>query len=103
MLIVVDCPQLSIPSLIALANDSSNGDIQLSSLQALTNLSVTPTYHAPYTRTIQSLYEQLDRHHGNIRIQILKLLVNLSDNPSMVPHLLAAKVSHSESTITYVF
>ncbi|ELU11608.1 hypothetical protein CAPTEDRAFT_227480 [Capitella teleta] len=83
--------QLSIPSLIALANDSSNGDIQLSSLQALTNLSVTPTYHAPYTRTIQSLYEQLDRHHGNIRIQILKLLVNLSDNPSMVPHLLAAK------------
>jgi hypothetical protein len=85
--------QSSIPTLITIANDSTDTSVQLSSLQALTNLSVTPTYHAPYTRTIQSLYEQLDRHRGNsLRIQILKLLVNLSVNATMVPHLLAAKV-----------
>lgn len=84
--------QKSIPSLIEFANSNDNS-VQLSSLQALTNLSVTPAYHAPYTRVVQSLYEQLDSQDGPVRMQVLKLLVNLSSNPAMVPHLLAAKVT----------
>ena len=85
-----------IPALIDFASSSDNSEsVKLSSLQALTNLSVTSSYHAPYTQVVQSLYEQLDKGAGPIRMQALKLLVNLSSNPDMVPHLLAAKVTKS--------
>ena len=74
--------------------------VQLSSLQALTNLSVTSQYHAPYTQIIQHLYELMDTSEKNIRMQAVRVLVNLSSNPEMVPHLLAAKVY---SYITMIF
>ena len=69
--------------------------MQLSSLQALTNLSTLSEYHAPYTQIIQHLYELLDDRELKIQMQALKVLVNLSLNPDMVPHLLAAKVSYA--------
>ena len=66
--------------------------VQLASLQALTNLSVIDQNHAPYTKLIHQLYELLDRGPVNVGLQALKILVNLSSNEEMVPHLLAAKV-----------
>ena len=68
--------------------------MQLTSLQALTNLSVLSDYHTPYTQIIQHLYECLDYGSPQIQQQALKVLVNLSSNVDMVPHLLAAKVSY---------
>ena len=88
--------QESIPALINFAQSKDvSTSVQLSSLQALTNLSTTSEYHAPYTQIIQHLYELLDDGEVKIQMQSLKLLVNLSLNPDMVPHLLAAKVSAS--------
>ena len=78
-------------SLIDLCKEN---DVQLSSLQALTNLSVMEQNHPPYTQLVNTLYSLLD-HTENppARLQALRILVNLASNPSMVPHLMAAKVS----------
>jgi len=91
----VSLSQDCIPALIQLSSsEKSSEDLQLASLQALTNLSVTSTFHPPYTKVIQQLYELLDdaANHA-VRLQALKVLVNLSCNADMVPHLLAAKVT----------
>lgn len=89
LIVLKDC----IPALIDFAKCASAPEsVQVSSLQALTNLSVTSSYHPPYTKLIQHLYECLDNGSKNIQLHALKVLVNLSSNPEMVPHLLAAKV-----------
>lgn len=84
-----------IPALIDFATATNSPEsVQLSSLQALTNLSTTSDNHQPYTKVIQQLYEALDQASPAIQQQALKVLVNLSTNPDMVPHLLAAKVTY---------
>jgi hypothetical protein len=72
-------------------SEESPESVQLSSLQALTNLSVSPGFHGPYTKLVQTLYELVDSHDETRQMQALKVLVNLSANSDMVPHLLAAK------------
>jgi hypothetical protein len=84
---------------VALCGDES---VQLSSLHALTNLSVTDRYHPPYTPLVGTLYSLLDAApapstpHAPVQLQALKILVNLSANPAMVPHLMAAKVGNPQ-------
>ena len=87
--------QECIPALIDFAVSSKSPEsVQLSTLQALTNLSVMSEYHGPYTQVVQTLYAYLDTGHKDVQLQALKVLVNLSCNPEMVPHLLAAKVNY---------
>ncbi|XP_023933530.1 retinitis pigmentosa 1-like 1 protein isoform X2 [Lingula anatina] len=81
-----------IPNLIDTTLSEENPEpVYLASLQALTNLSVTDRYHGDYTRLIQKLYLLLDGAGEAVKMQALKVLVNLSCNADMVPHLLAAK------------
>jgi len=102
-----------VPTLVDLTLDGEVGGVtRLASLQALTNLSASGDNLTPYTRLVQQLYFLLTaapgspahpgptgdaaaaaRSHGAVRLQALKILVNLSCNADMVPHLLAAKVS----------
>ncbi|CAH1785020.1 unnamed protein product [Owenia fusiformis] len=71
--------------------EKCDASTQLHCLQALTNLSVTSRHHKYYTRIIERLYACLDMESHTLKLQSLKVLVNLSCNPHMVPHLLAAK------------
>ncbi|KAL4226459.1 DBD domain binding [Mactra antiquata] len=81
-----------VPTLVDISLDNDTGEsVCLTSLQALTNLSLISTHHGHYTRLVQRLYEFLPSQNGSTRLQALKILVNLSCNPDMVPHLLAAK------------
>lgn len=82
------------PTLTDICLDTDTGEaVCLSALQALTNLSATSLYHGHYTRLVQRLYEFLPVKNQALRLQALKVLINLSCNPDMVPHLLAAKVN----------
>lgn len=87
--------QSSIPVLTdLLMTEGISESVTLASLQPLTNLSTNKAYHGHYTRLLQQLYSFLDTTHNTpLRLQCLKLLVNLSLNADMVPHMLAAKVS----------
>lgn len=81
-----------VPMLVDIALEEETGEsVRLSSLQALTNLSVMEHHHNHYTRIIQKLYHFLDGQSPGIRLQAAKILVNLSCNPELVPHMLAAK------------
>lgn len=83
-----------------LMTDGISESVTLTSLQPLTNLASTPKYHGHYTRLLQQLYSFLDTSHSaQLRLQCLKLLVNLSLNADMVPHMLAAKVSGWENSL----
>ena len=64
----------------------------LSTLRALTNLSTTERHHGQYTRMVQHLYNLMDAGSTPVKLQALKVLVNLSCSAEMVQHLLAAKV-----------
>ena len=88
--------QECVPMLVDVALEEETGEsVRLSSLQALTNLSVMDHHHNHYTRIIQKLYDFLDGQNSGIRLQAAKILVNLSCNPELVPHMLAAKVRSS--------
>ncbi|XP_076448020.1 uncharacterized protein LOC143284839 [Babylonia areolata] len=88
-------PQLegSLPALTdLLMTEGISETVTLACLQPLTNVATTPTYHGHYTRLLQQLYCFLDTSQSTpLRLQCLKLLVNLSLNADMVPHMLAAK------------
>ncbi|XP_052286159.1 uncharacterized protein LOC127881942 isoform X2 [Dreissena polymorpha] len=81
-----------VQTLVDVTLDRDTGTpIRLSSLQALTNLSAVENHHTHYTRAVQGLYDYLALKDTALKTQALKILVNLSCNPEMVPHLLAAK------------
>ncbi|KAL8621158.1 hypothetical protein ACOMHN_004829 [Nucella lapillus] len=92
-------PQLegSIPALTdLLMTEGISETVTLACLQPLTNLASSKTYHGHYTVLLQQLYSFLDTSQSPpLRLQCLKLLVNLSLNADMVPHMLAAKFSIS--------
>ena len=61
-------------------------------LTTLANVAVLSTWHEEFYTYLSSLYALVDEESLPIKLQSLKLLVNLSTNPDMVPSLLAAKV-----------
>ncbi|GAB1603706.1 RIO kinase 1 [Argonauta hians] len=67
----------------------------LSTLRALTNLSTTQRHHGHYTLLVDNLYQLIDTDDTSIKLQALKVLVNLSCSSEMVRHLLAAKAPES--------
>ncbi|RUS73431.1 hypothetical protein EGW08_018806, partial [Elysia chlorotica] len=82
----------SIPSLInLLVLDAPPEPLVLATLRPLINLSAEPTYHAYYVRAIPSLLAQLDSGSNMAKVQSLKVLVNLSLDDEVVPHILAGK------------
>ena len=87
--------QECIPTLIAfIQSPLSTDSIHLSSLQALTNLTLLPSLHNQCVPLIRTLYATINSSYSHVlQLQSLKILVNLSSNPKMVAHLLAAKVS----------
>ena len=69
-------------------------EVIIASLQPLINLSSSTEHHRRYTRILQQLYLFLDASHSKaVILQCLRLLVNLSLDPNMVPHMLVIKVS----------
>lgn len=65
----------------------------LASLVALTNVAVLTDWHDEFYIALHSLYRLVDNGNPAIKLQSLRLLINLSCNEDMVPSLLAAQVS----------
>lgn len=61
-------------------------------LTTLANIAVLTDWHDEFCPSLHSLYSLIDQLSLPIRLQSLKLLVNLSTNEDMVPSLLAAQV-----------
>lgn len=81
---------------------SSDDGTALLALQCLTNISVTSDCHGAFTRTVQSLYDLIDNSPQR-RLNVLRVLINLSSNQEFVVYLLSAKVNPPQpptSTIT---
>ncbi|XP_059152221.1 uncharacterized protein LOC131938275 [Physella acuta] len=82
----------SVPALIdLLLHDNLNDNIRLNALRPLINLSTENTYQDSYKRFIPTLFAMLDSGSHMVKVQSLKVLVNLSVNEELVPYLLAAK------------
>ncbi|XP_062990274.1 armadillo repeat-containing protein 10 isoform X2 [Elgaria multicarinata webbii] len=73
--------------------DSSplNSELQLAGLRFLTNMSVTNAYHSTMTSSIQCFLQLLSEGNERTQVQVLKVLVNLSANPTMTEHLVNAQ------------
>jgi hypothetical protein len=67
--------------------------VLLSALLTLSNVAVLPDWHDEFYPVLHSLYNMVDSGSPQVKLQTLKLLVNLSTNEDMVPSLLAAEVS----------
>ncbi|XP_049782359.1 uncharacterized protein LOC126184042 isoform X4 [Schistocerca cancellata] len=63
----------------------------MSSLVTLTNIAALPDWHDEYYSLLHTLYNLVDSAPPQMKLQALKLLVNLSCNEDMVPSLLAAQ------------
>ncbi|XP_065349737.1 uncharacterized protein LOC135945789 isoform X2 [Cloeon dipterum] len=63
----------------------------LSTLLTLTNIAVLNNWHEEYFPALHSFYGLVDTGSPQIKLQTLKLLVNLSCNEDMIPSLLAAQ------------
>ncbi|XP_049805291.1 uncharacterized protein LOC126248388 isoform X2 [Schistocerca nitens] len=82
----------------------------MSSLVTLTNIAAFPDWHDEYYSLLHTLYNLVDSAPPQMKLQALKLLVNLSCNEDMVPSLLAAQsvgdmypVPHLEELISANF
>ncbi|KAJ7329561.1 hypothetical protein JRQ81_015735 [Phrynocephalus forsythii] len=73
--------------------DSSplNSELQIAGLRFLTNMSVTNNYHCMMTRSIPCFLHLLWKGKERTQVHVLKVLVNLSANPSMTKNLLNAQ------------
>lgn len=79
---------------LLLATPQSDPALMASTLSALTNVAVLPTWHGEMKPALHRAFSLLDEGHWNsdgISLQSLKLLINLSCNDEMIPSLLAAQ------------
>lgn len=63
----------------------------LAALVALTNVAVLSDWHDEFYVALHSLYRLVDNGNAAVKLQSLRLLINLSCNEDMVPSLLAAQ------------
>ncbi|KAJ1520025.1 hypothetical protein ONE63_004255 [Megalurothrips usitatus] len=63
----------------------------LAALVALTNVAVLTDWHDEFYVALHSLYRLIDNGNAAVKLQSLRLLINLSCNEDMVPSLLAAQ------------
>ncbi len=64
----------------------------MSILVTLTNFAVLSDWHSEFYPLLHTAYQIIDSKSPVIKLQALKLLINLSCNDDMVPSLLAAQV-----------
>lgn len=84
--------QPCIPALLSAAVSCDGGrHLQSVSLLCLANLALCDEVHEAFCGSLHHLCNLVETAEGGMRLQTLKLLVNLSCNVDMVPHLLAAK------------
>lgn len=83
-----------IPLLLSSLNAETREGEELSEaiLTTLANVAVLSTWHDEFSPYLHALYALMDQLSLPLKLQALKLLVNLSTNDDMVPSLLAAQV-----------
>ncbi|XP_063219640.1 uncharacterized protein LOC134529454 isoform X2 [Bacillus rossius redtenbacheri] len=82
----------AIPLLLTFINvEQPKESIVLSALVTLANIAVLSDWHEEFYPALHSLYNLVDNGSPQVKLQALKLLVNLSCNEDMVPSLLAAQ------------
>ncbi|XP_008053318.1 armadillo repeat-containing protein 10 [Carlito syrichta] len=72
-----------------------NSPVQLAGLRLLTNMTVTNDHQHLLHSYIIDLFQVLLTGNGNTKVQVLRLLLNLSENPAMTEGLLSAQVDSS--------
>lgn len=63
-------------------------------LVALSNFAVLSDWHSEFYSVLHTAYQIIEKRSPALKLQALKLLINLSCNEDMVPSLLAAQVSY---------
>ncbi|XP_069693053.1 armadillo repeat-containing protein 10-like isoform X2 [Periplaneta americana] len=82
----------AIPLLLTFVNKENTPEkLLLSALLTLSNVAVLPDWHDEFYPVLHTLYNMVDSGSPQVKLQTLKLLVNLSANEDMVPSLLAAE------------
>ncbi|XP_034522767.1 armadillo repeat-containing protein 10 isoform X3 [Ailuropoda melanoleuca] len=67
--------------------------VQLAGLRLLTNMTVTDDHQHVLSCYVPDLLRVLLAGNAQTKVQVLKLLVNLSENPAMAEGLLGAQVN----------
>ncbi|KAH8021674.1 hypothetical protein HPB51_016070 [Rhipicephalus microplus] len=96
-----ECPfEPCIPLLLSAAVSRDGGCyLQTVSLLCLTNLALCDDTHEAFRGRLYHLCILVETADDTVRLQTLKLLVNLSCNSRMVPYLLAAKAPQNLFTL----
>uniref|UniRef100_A0A1B6E5E9 Armadillo repeat-containing domain-containing protein n=1 Tax=Clastoptera arizonana TaxID=38151 RepID=A0A1B6E5E9_9HEMI len=82
----------AIPVLLSFINKGQPTEkLVVSALVTLTNIAVLSEWHDEFFPVLHNLYNLVDSSSPQTKLQVLKLLVNLSCNEDMVPSLLAAQ------------
>ncbi|XP_059510553.1 armadillo repeat-containing protein 10 isoform X3 [Stegostoma tigrinum] len=81
-----------IPQILEILRTTTlNSELQVASLRVLTNFSITNNYHYMMTNYIPHFLKLLVEGTEKIKVQILKVLINLSANPDICHDLLSAQ------------
>ncbi|XP_038667499.1 armadillo repeat-containing protein 10 isoform X2 [Scyliorhinus canicula] len=81
-----------IPQILEIVEATTlNSELQVAGLRVLTNISVTNNYHHMVTNSIPHFLKLLAEGTESVKVQVLKILVNLSANPGMAHDLLCAQ------------
>lgn len=95
------CSQNAIPILLSFViKEHPSEKMLLSTLLTLSNIAVLSDWHDEFYPALHALYNLVDTGSPQVKLQALKLLVNLSCNEDMVPSLLAAQVSTTLEDLT---
>ncbi|XP_003407237.1 armadillo repeat-containing protein 10 [Loxodonta africana] len=76
-------------------SDPLNSAVQMAGLRLLTNMTVTNDHQHMLNSYITDFFHVLLTGNGNTKVQVLKLLLNLSENPAMAEGLFGAQVDSS--------
>ncbi|XP_006834466.1 PREDICTED: armadillo repeat-containing protein 10 [Chrysochloris asiatica] len=76
-------------------SDHLNSAVQMAGLRLLTNMTVTNDHQHMFSRYIADFFRILLKGNGNTKVQVLKLLLNLSENPAMAEGLFSTHVHPS--------
>ncbi|XP_012970697.1 armadillo repeat-containing X-linked protein 3 [Mesocricetus auratus] len=69
-----------------------NSSVQLAGLRLLTNMTVTNEYQHILANSISDFFRLFSAGNEETKLQVLKLLLNLAENPAMTRELLRAQV-----------
>lgn len=72
-----------------------NSSVQLAGLRLLTNMTVTNEYQHMLANSISDFFRLFSAGNEETKFQVLKLLLNLAENPAMTRELLRAQVPSS--------